>query len=205
MLVLLHGVRSNEHDLMGLAAALDPRFFIVSARAPITLGPSAYGWYHVEFTPNGYILDEDEAEQGRLTLLRFVDELTSAYPVDPRQVYLMGFSQGAIMSLGAVLSSPEKFAGAVPMSGRLLDRTVDAIAPHSDLPGLPLFVVHGTSDAVIPVSFGRAIRDRLAALPVDLEYREYDMAHQVTPHSIADIGAWLKKRLGSVDWRTPRE
>ena len=205
MLVLLHGVRSNEHDLMGLAPALDPRFFIVSARAPMTLGPSAYGWYEVEFTPDGYILDEDEAERGRLTLLRFVDELTSAYPVDTRQVYLMGFSQGAIMSLGAVLSNPQKFAGAVAMSGRLLDRTVEAIAPHTELNGLPLFVVHGTGDTVIPVSFGRAIRDRLAALPVDLEYREYHMAHQVTPHSIADIGAWLQKRLGSVHWRTARE
>jgi phospholipase/carboxylesterase len=204
MLVLLHGVRSNEQDLMGLAPALDPRFFLVSARAPLTLGPGAYGWYHVEFTPTGYILDEDEAEEGRLTLLRFAEELTSAYPVDPTQVYLMGFSQGAIMSLGAALSTPAKFAGAVGMSGRLLDRALQAIAPADELTGLPLMVVHGTRDAVIPISFGRAIRDRLSDLPVDLEYREYEMAHQVTDRSIADIDQWLKKRLGSGDWRPGR-
>jgi phospholipase/carboxylesterase len=38
LLMLLHGVGSNEHDLLGLAPSLDPRFTIVSARAPIVLG-----------------------------------------------------------------------------------------------------------------------------------------------------------------------
>ena len=204
MLVLLHGVRSNEQDLMGLAPALDPRFFVVSARAPLTLGPGAYGWYHVEFTPTGYIIDEDEAEQGRETVIRFAEELTSAYPVDPQRVYLMGFSQGAIMSLGASISSPAQFAGAVAMSGRLLERTLDSVAPRDQLTGLPLMVVHGTRDTVISIDHGRAIRDKLSDLPVALEYREYDIAHHVTERSIAEIDAWLKSRLASGDWRAGR-
>lgn len=204
MLVLLHGVRSNEQDLMGLATALDPRFFVVSARAPLTLGPGAYGWYQVEFTPTGFIIDEDEADAGRRTVLHFVDELTSAYPVDARRVYLMGFSQGCVMSLGAALSQPAKFAGAVGMSGRLLDRTVEATAPPDQLKGLPLMVVHGTRDTVIPIEYGRAVRDRLTSLPVNLTYREYDMGHHVTQQSIADIDAWLDSRLSSGDWRDGR-
>jgi phospholipase/carboxylesterase len=204
MLVLLHGVRSNEQDLIGLAPALDPRFFIVSARAPLTLGPGAYGWYHVEFTPTGYIIDEDEAEAGRAAVLRFIDELVSAYPVDRNRVYLMGFSQGCIMSLSAALSQPRSFAGAVGMSGRLLDRTLGVIAPKEELNGLPLMVVHGTRDPVIPIEYGRAIRDQVGALPVDLTYREYEMAHHVTDQSMADIHNWLKARLDSGDWRTGR-
>ena len=51
LLVLLHGVGSNEQDLIGLAPALDSRFFVVSVRAPITLGHSSYGWYPVQFAP----------------------------------------------------------------------------------------------------------------------------------------------------------
>ena len=204
MLVLLHGVRSNEQDLLGLAPALDPRFFLVSARAPLTLGPGAYGWYHVEFTPTGFIIDEDEAEQGRHTLIRFAEELISTYPVDPSRVYLMGFSQGAIMSLGAAITHPTRFAGAVAMSGRLLERTFNGVAPADQLDGLPLMVVHGTRDTVIPINFGRAIRDKLSTLPVALDYREYDMAHHVTDRSIADINAWLESRLSAGDWRNSR-
>ena len=59
LLILLHGVGSNEQDLIGLAPALDPRFFVVSARAPITLGYGAYGWYHVQFLTTGYIMDHE--------------------------------------------------------------------------------------------------------------------------------------------------
>src|SRR5437763_10158037 len=93
LLLLLHGVGSNEADLFGLAPELDGRFFVVSARAPITLGPGAYGWFHVAFTPQGPAIIPAEAEQSRQALLRFIDEVVEAYGVDPRRVYLMGFSQ----------------------------------------------------------------------------------------------------------------
>ena len=39
LLLLLHGIGSNEHDLFGLAPFLDKRFLIISVRAPIALGP----------------------------------------------------------------------------------------------------------------------------------------------------------------------
>jgi phospholipase/carboxylesterase len=88
------------------------------------------------------------------------------------------------------------------MSGRLLGRSVVSAAPPEDLTGLPLMVVHGTGDTVIPIQFGRDTRDALASLPVSLDYREYDMAHHVTGHSIADINSWLGARLDAGDWRT---
>lgn len=206
LLLLLHGVGSNEQDLMGLASSLDPRFFVVSARAPLTLGPSSFGWYHVQFLPNGFLIDEEEAVQSLDLLLRFVDEVTGAYAVDPGRVYLMGFSQGCIMSVGAALSAPAKFAGAVGMSGRLLDSLLRRTAPEAELRNLPVLLVHGTGDAVIPIEHGRAMRDELQRLPVDLTWREYGMAHHVTPESLADISAWLTARLDApADWRTAGE
>ena len=106
--MLLHGVGSNEQDLIGLAPALDSRFFVVSARAPITLGHGSYAWYPVQFTPTGHIMDPDEAERSRLLILKFVDELTQSYNIDRERVFLMGFSQGCIMSLAAALTVPKK-------------------------------------------------------------------------------------------------
>jgi phospholipase/carboxylesterase len=67
-LLLLHGVGSNEQDLMGLAPMLDPRFLIVSARAPITLQYGSYGWYHVQFTDDGHIINPEEAEESRVRI-----------------------------------------------------------------------------------------------------------------------------------------
>jgi len=198
LLVLLHGVRSNEKDLLGLAPMLDPRFFVVSAQAPIAMGPGAYGWYHVEFRPEGFLVNDEEADVSRGMVLRFIEELRQRYPVDADRVYLMGFSQGCIMSLGASLSNPKGVAGVVGMSGRLLPSSLAHVAPEADLQGLPLFVVHGTRDQVIGIEYGREIRDTLSKLPVDLTYREYEMAHNVGRESLADVSAWLTARLDSV-------
>jgi len=195
VLILLHGVGSNEQDLMGLAPELDPRFLIVSARAPITLGPGSFAWFHVQFAPTGFLINPAEAEESRKKVLQFVDEVVREYKADPKQVYLMGFSQGCIISLYAALTEPEKFAGVVGMSGRLLPDAVPNLASPDRLKHLQIIVVHGTEDQVIPIEYGRAIRDQLTPLPIKFGYKEYRMAHHVSQASMADISAWLKDRL----------
>lgn len=197
LLLLLHGVGSNEEDLFGLADYLDERFFIVSARGPYTLGYGAYAWFHVQFTANGPVIEPEEAENSRRLLLNFLDEVVEAYGLDPQKVYLMGFSQGAIMSMSLTLTEPEKLAGVVAMSGRTLPEVVPKIAPPEKLKGLPIFVVHGTADQVLPINYGRDTRDILSRLPADLTYREYPMAHHVSAESLADIAGWLKDGLDS--------
>jgi len=191
-LVLLHGVRSNEHDLIGLAPRLDPRFHVISAQAPLPMGPGAYGWYEVDFLPGGrFRINEEEAEHSRQMVTQFVEEVKASYPVDPARVFLMGFSQGCIMSLGAALTNPKSVAGVVGMSGRLLESTMAHLAPVEDLRGLPVMVVHGTQDQVIRIEEGREIRDTLSKLPVNLTYQEYPMGHQVSAESLAEISKWL--------------
>jgi phospholipase/carboxylesterase len=206
VLLMLHGVGSNEQDLMGLAPLLDPRLFIVSARAPITLQHGSYGWYHVEFTPHGHVINPEEAEASRIRILSFVDELLDSYNVDPDRVYLMGFSQGCIMSLASALTRPRRFAGVIGMSGRLLPDILTKAAPESQLRGLPALIVHGTNDTVLSIEYGRAIRDALEKLPVDLTYREYPIGHNISNESLSDIQHWLDERLNSTeDWRITSE
>lgn len=195
LILLLHGVGSHERDLFDLAQYLDPHAFIVSARAPNVLGPNSYAWYPVEFTATGPIIDADVAEDSRLILLRFIDELVAAYPVDARRVYLMGFSQGAIMSLAVALTQPEKVAGSVAMSGRLLPEIQPKIAEAERLRDLPILMTHGLHDPIIPIGDARAASVYLSRLPLKLTYREYDMGHQVTVESLKDIVAWLKEQL----------
>lgn len=197
LLLLLHGVGSHEADLMGLAPYLDGRCFIVSARAPITLAPGMFAWFHVELDPFHPVINPEEAERSRQALLRFIDELIETYGLDSTRVYLTGFSQGAIMSLSLALTRPDKLAGVVAMSGRILPEVLPLMAPREAFKGLPIFVAHGTNDQVLPIHHGRAARDRLAGLPVSLTYREYPMGHEVAAESLADITAWLRERLDS--------
>ena len=195
LLILLHGVGSNEEDLINLAPLLDPRFHIVSLRAPYVLGPGSYAWFHVLFTPQGPRHDPREAEASRELLIDTIPGLVAATGTDPEQVYLMGFSQGAVMSLYLGLTLPELVAGVVAMSAGVIPEAVDRMAAPQELTGLPVLLVHGTGDTVLPIEHRRASREILAGLPIDFTYREYPMGHEVSPESLPDIAAWLGARL----------
>jgi phospholipase/carboxylesterase len=195
LLLLLHGVGSNEHDLFGLVPYLDKRFLIISVRAPNTLGPGSYAWFEVDFTPQGPVINPAQAEASRLALITFLDEAVNAYDADPKQVYLMGFSQGAIMSSSIALTQPQLVAGVVLMSGRILPEIQPLIASNEELSGLPFLVVHGTADMVLPISYGHASRQLLSSLPVELTYHEYRIGHEVSQESLADVTAWLSAQL----------
>lgn len=195
LLLLLHGVGSNEHDLYGLAQFLDKRFLIISVRAPNTLGPGSYAWFEVEFTPQGPVINPEQAEASRETLITFLQEAITVYGADAKRVYLMGFSQGAIMSASVALTRPELVVGAVLMSGRILPEIQPLIASREELSGFPFLVVHGTADMVLPIFNGRASRELLSSLPVELTYHEYPMGHEVSQESLRDVTTWLSDQL----------
>ena len=195
LLIMLHGVGSHEGDLFGLAPYLDDRFMIVSARAPVVLPQGGFGWYPVRFTPQGAIPDIQGAAETQQKLSAFIAEAPAALGADPARVILLGFSQGAIMSLNTMLTAPELIAGVAAMSGRLLFALQPTWTAPERLTGFPVLVVHGLYDTVLPIADGRAVRATLAALPVDLTYHEYPMAHQVGDASLADVAAWLTARL----------
>lgn len=195
LLLLLHGIGSNEDDLFSLAPYLDGRFLVASARAPLVMGPGSFGWFNIEFTPQGFVADLGQAEQSRSLLLKFIDELVETYEADRDCVILMGFSQGAMMSLSAALTQPDRVRGIVAMSGRLPSQVLAQAASPEALQGMPVFVSHGIYDPVLPIDGGRDCREKLEALPVVLTYREYPMGHEVSLESLRDVAAWLKTTL----------
>lgn len=191
MLLLLHGVGSNERSMAALAGAFDPRFLVVSARSPIALGPDSFAWFHVSFGAQGPAIDASEAAAGWAHVTRFVDEVVAAYGVDPARVFVGGFSQGAIMALAALLTSPGHIVGAVAMSGRLLPEVLPHAAAPEALRGKRVLLVHGVVDEKLGIHFARSAREQLERLPIDLTYRELSMGHAVTEESLAEVAAWL--------------
>jgi phospholipase/carboxylesterase len=154
-----------------------------------------YAWFQVILDPMHPTINPEQAEASRRAIIRFIGEAVEAYGADGARVFLMGFSQGAIMSLSVALTEPALVAGVAAMSGRLLPEVLPLLAPPEALRGLPILLQHGTADQVLPIHHGRTARDRLAALPLDLTYREYAMGHQVSEESLADAAAWLRERL----------
>jgi phospholipase/carboxylesterase len=197
LLLLLHGYGSNEQDLMSFAPYLDKRFFIASPRAPFTTDFGGYAWFQIRYSPRGMEIDAKQAETSRAQLFKFINEIITEHNLDQQKVYIGGFSQGAIMTYSLVLSEPEKFAGAVPMSGVLAPQFLESRATDERLKDFPIFVSHGIYDAVLPIQFGREAKAALEKLPVKLDYKEYAIAHSVSDESLRDVVSWLTEKLDS--------
>ncbi len=190
-ILALHGRGSNERDLIGLADYLPGDFFWVSPRGPFSLGPDSYEWFQV--------MQVGKPDPVRLAnalnlLDRFIDEIVDNYPVDKNKLYLLGFSQGSIISMSYALTRPQRVAGVVAQSGYI---------PHEsglqiDEPGVkgrPFILTHGVRDPMLPVDWARRSRDTLEKLGSDLEYHEFDMGHNVSSESLAAVSSWLQRRL----------
>jgi phospholipase/carboxylesterase len=201
LLALLHGVGSNERDLFGLAPELDPRFRIVSARGPLTRGPGRYAWFDVQFLSGGrFQINPEQLEASRQDLIRFLREAVEAYEVDPERMYLMGFSQGAIMSLTLALTEPRLLAGVAAISGRIPPEVRPWVVSPEETAGLPVMVAHGQADTVITVDWARRARETLERQRVELTYREHGEGHFIPAATLAEVTAWLTQQLNEPRW-----
>lgn len=192
MLLLLHGLRSNEDDLISLANILDKRLLVVSARAPFDEGGNRYKWYDYQRVGAGKAkIDKVQAEQSRKLVIELIDQLVAAYGVDPKQVFVGGFSQGAMMSYSVGLSSPEKVKGIIAFSGKIPDEIQTVIADKSQLSDLSVFISHGKQDPVL--SFKDALSDKqfLENLGIKTSFYEYNSKHTLSRQNIADFATWM--------------
>jgi phospholipase/carboxylesterase len=195
LLLLLHGVGANERQMASIAPAFDPRFVVASVRSPLTMGPDAFGWFHVTFTANGPVIAEEEASSAWARIARFADEAVRAYDADPARVYVGGFSQGGIVALTALLTAPDTFAGAFCLSGRLLPEVLPHVADEHVI-GKPALIVHGEHDSKLGVNLARWARAQLEQVRIDLTYRELPIGHELTHESVSEAATWLTTQLG---------
>ena len=75
VLILLHGVGSNEQDLFSLADRLPDDFLVISARAPIRLGDDSFAWYQVDFSTGKPVFNFEQEEKSRALLIKFIDQI----------------------------------------------------------------------------------------------------------------------------------
>lgn len=196
LLLLLHGYGSNADDLFSLAAGIDDRFLIISVQGAYQIAQGSFAWYSFDFNKNPYTSNNEEAEKSRLTLGKFITEICEKYKADSKKVYLLGFSQGAMMSLSCALTMPDKIAGAVVLSGKLRDEIKPLIADNEQLKALNIYIAHGKKDIRVPFNeaekanaylLGKGIKPTFKILPND--------AHQISQECYDDFRKWLSEKL----------
>ena len=194
LMILMHGVGSNEQDMFAFAEHLPDNFLILSARGPLTVGPKSFAWFQVDLTTGVSVINYDQAEKSRKIIIQFIESLKIRHSFDEKKIYLGGFSQGGIMSYSVGLTRPDLIKGIVVMSGRLLKEVRPLIASTENINSLDVFISHGISDNVLNIEYAREAHAYLKTLGLVPTYKEYEARHSISNEMFQDLIPWLKSK-----------
>ena len=188
--VLLHGFGASMMDLAGLSQAIEQTGYVYlfpNAPIPMQIGPGMTGY---AWTPPGQGGGEEAAQRAEDLLEGFFAEAMERHNIGEGGIVMGGFSQGAMMTYRFGLPRPDMFAGLVALSGRVSwPESLAANLPEHR--GQPVFVAHGTQDAMISVEDARGSRDFLTSEGYSPLYREYEMGHEINQDVMNDLVPWL--------------
>ncbi len=196
LVIFLHGYGSNGDDLIGLAPLMrdalpDAQFLSPNAPTPCGMGGPGFEWFQLM----------DRSAPARLAGTQAAAPVLDAYitaqcerfGLAERDIALVGFSQGTMMSLHAAPRRKAALAGVVGYSGRLID---DGALAREIASRPPMLLVHGTQDEIVPYQGLELSKAALEALDVPVETVTCPgLGHGIDPAGLAAGGAFLQKVL----------
>ena len=216
IVVMLHGLGDWGESYIDFAPALsETAYRFVFPTAPIPLQGALYQWF--VFEPSHFL---QGVMQARQRIIELLEALSARYQVPTSRIVLSGFSQGAMLTLdvGLHYKDSQGFAlgGLAALSGMLVVDSTQAIdftrgdfsryytnttaettqeLQAAAMGKLPILLIHGTRDLVVPVSAARESVKLLREAGLTLNYTEFKYAHEITLDTLALIKQFLAETL----------
>lgn len=169
LIVALHGQGRTYDWMMGYASFLDyaeQYGFVVVA----PLGYTRRAWYGSRPTP-----DPQDGQYSEEDVMEVLAEVREEFPIDGDRIYLYGHSMGGAGSYHIASRNPYLFAGLALVA----PATREELAPIDQLNNiqhLPIMILQGTADALVPVEMTRRWVDTMKSLGMQHIYIEIEGA-----------------------------
>lgn len=184
--ILLHGRGATAQDIIGLSKEF-------SHSDIAYLAPQAAGntWY-----PYSFLVPLEQNEPSLSSALRLVETLLASlrgqnFP--PERVAVMGFSQGACLSLEFVARHARRYAAVAAFSGGLIGPPGTSRSYGGSLDGTPVFMGCSDEDPHIPVDRVYESSDVFGHMGAIVDTRIYPrMGHTINQEEIEAVDALLR-------------
>ena len=201
--IWMHGLGADGNDFvpivpeLNLPAGHGVRFVFPNAPTmPVTIngGYVMRAWYDIVAAELDKRADEAGVRRSQALIEELIaDQRSNGIAAD--RILLAGFSQGGVIALQTGLRHKERLAGIMALSTYLACADSLGVEASAANRQIPLFMVHGSVDPVIPVTLAKLSKARLETHGYDVEWHEYGMPHSVCAEEIDDIAAFLKRVL----------
>ena len=196
LVVFLHGYGADGKDLIDLAkpfgmALPNASFISPDAPHPCAMSPQGRQWFPIEEIPMGAI-------KASLGLLDLIQNEAKKLSLTFKDVILIGFSQGAMMSMQCLLINNEQLGAIIGYSGALKKENIDAANDlisngkhkYSDT---PVLLVHGEQDEVVPFQSLEKSKYLLNKIGFNVQtLSRQNLAHGIDPEGISMGMEFLK-------------
>jgi phospholipase/carboxylesterase len=201
--IWLHGLGADGHDFEPavpdlVRGGVGPLRFVFphAPVRPVTLNAGARmrAWYDIRGFERHAAQDEiglRESDSAIRALIRRENERGIA----SERIVLAGFSQGGAMALFTGTRVAARLAGIIGLSCYLPLAASFAVERQAANQSTPIFLAHGSFDAVVDPRLGEETRALLEAAAYPVEWHSYPMAHSVSAEEIAAIAAFLQRVL----------
>ncbi|WP_436489668.1 alpha/beta hydrolase [Chitinophaga sp. ARDCPP14] len=180
-LIMVHGRGGSAEDILSLAAELNTVAFALIA-------PQAKGnsWY-----PQSFLAPREGNEpflSDSLKVLGDIVEDLEEKGFSKSQIFLLGFSQGACLTLEFAASNAARFGGIVAFTGGVIGDHVDHRNYNGDFDGTPIFIGSSDPDFHVPVSRVKESTTLLEAIGAKVTEIIYpNMGHTISRQEIAAV------------------
>ncbi len=201
--IWLHGLGADGNDFvpivgeLGLPVHHAIRFVFPNATTmPVTIngGYVMRAWYDIISAELDKRADETGVRKSEVMIAELIAD-QRAKGIASDRIVLAGFSQGGVIALQTGLRYPEKLGGIMALSTYLACADTLGVEAASSNREIPIMMVHGSLDPVIPITLAKLSKARLETHGYRVQWHEYGMPHSVCAKEIEDIAVFLKRAL----------
>ena len=187
----LHGYGSNVHDLFSLNQFFPDEWTCISLEGTIPISFGGWAWAEIDLNNLLQLPKPEQIIEHRKKIIDCIKICTKELDLELNKVYMIGFSQGASISIYCGLTHPELFHGIVSLCGLIRPHGFTNEIDKDKIHGLNLFMANGTEDSLIPIELGRKSRSYLESTGVKPVYREYTAGHTISAECLQEMLEWL--------------
>lgn len=182
-LFLLHGTGGNKNDFLFLNEALKHKYNLVGLQGNIL--ENGMPRFFKRLAPG--IFDQKSIEEESTKLADFITNWQSANPKTSKNIYTLGYSNGANILLSTLFYFPNLLKNLILLHPMLPfePENMSLTTSHK------IYLTNGASDAMVTKDQQNHLVDLLKSTQSQLYVREYLSGHEITDSEVKDLIIYL--------------